>query len=116
MPIMKSTHKKEIPDKFPLFNDWPEYKLEFMSKLSSIIPENAEEIVNETKNEKVEEATYNFVIATDTVYKYNESGMCYICNCRLPIEYDVEIDSWIYPDCELDNEKYVIHEICMEYK
>ena len=33
----------KIPDDFPLFEDWPEYKIQFMTDLSSIIPENQEE-------------------------------------------------------------------------
>ena len=105
--------KNDIPNEFPLFKDWPEYKLNFMSKISSIIPENEEEYI--TYDLEIKEEV-KFVIATDIVYKYNESGKCLYCKDRLPLEYNIKMENWVYPDCELDDEKYVIHKICMVYK
>lgn len=106
---------KKIPDKFPVFDDWPEYKLEFMTKISSIIAENSEEIIDVYEEPEVE-IEYNYVIATEELYEHNENGKCYVCNSRLNLEYNIELEEWVYPECILEDNKYVLHEICMIYK
>jgi len=107
--------KNDIPNEFPLFKDWPEYKLDFMSKISSIIPENEEEYTCQSPKLEIKEED-KFVIATDIVYKYNETGRCLYCNDKLPLEYNIKMENWVYPDCELDEDKYVLHHVCMVYK
>jgi len=105
-----------IPDEFPMFKDWPEFKIDFMTKLSSIIAENAEEIREEVEEEYINTHEDKFVIASDRLYTYNSDGKCYVCTENINLEYNSELEEWIYTDCELENDKYVIHEICMRYK
>ena len=105
----------KIPDDFPLFEDWPEYKIQFMTDLASIIPETQEEPCEIVPTLPPEIVDTKIVVATSELYKHNESGRCYICNDVLSIEYSVGLEEWVYPNCELDG-KHVIHDICMEYK
>ena len=79
----------KIPDDFPLFEDWPEYKIQFMTDLASIIPENQEESVEIVPILPKEIVETKIVVATSELYEHNESGRCYICNDVLSIEYSV---------------------------
>ena len=109
-------NKNEIPDDFPMFEDWPEYKIKFMTDLASIIPENQEEPMKNVPIIPPEIIDTKIVVATDDVYKYNETGRCYVCNDVIQIEYSVGLEEWVYLNCELEDGKYVIHDICMQFK
>lgn len=111
---IKKNKKCKIPDQFPLFKDWSEQKLTFMSMLSSLdYCENycEDEIIPDEESVTIEP---QFTIATDYLYETNESGKCHICEEQINIEYKEEIEEWIYPECTVMDNIHVVHILCYD--
>ena len=107
--------KCQIPDKFPLFEDWSKDKITMMSNLSSVDYCTVEDYY-QIDDQKDEESEILFTIATDELYDTNDSGKCCICGEKINIEYKEDIEEWIYPSCTVMDRIHVVHILCNKFK
>jgi len=93
-----------LPTAFPSFDDWDIDKIQYLLENS--------EICYDYGDEGYESSGDCRVLCTPHLQKENPLSLCKYCNDRIPMEFSVDEDEWVYVNCKQLGNGIILHSLC----
>lgn len=112
-----------IPDSCPKLENWCKRKLEYLEK-NSVRPRSKSRTINDTISNvetphSPEEPSWTdleelYVVVSDEVEQKNPGSLCHLCNDKLFISFNPELESWVFTNSLCYGDSIVVHCKCFE--